>query len=79
MGGANMAENVNKKIRRILNYSLCGLFLSLGTLVIVSFIDVVPSKQAVLQRIFYSCLIVFVAFLSVSLYIWKKGMGRYTI
>ena len=68
-----MAENVNKKIRRILNYSLCSLLLSLCALVIVSFVDVAPSKQASLERLFYSCLIVFIASLSASVYsIWKR-------
>ena len=75
-----MARNVNDKIRHILNCSLCSLLLSLCTLVIISFIDVVPSKQASLERLFYFCLIVFVASLSVSLYIiWKREciMNRY--
>ena len=68
-----MTENVNEKSRHILNCSLCCLLLSLCAIVIVSFIDVVPSKQALLECMFYSCLIVFIASLSVSLYIWKKG------
>ena len=75
MGGASMAENVNEKSRHILNCSPCILLLSLCALVFVSFIDVVPSKQASLERLFYFCLIVFVASLSVSLYIiWKRGV-----
>ena len=74
MGGASMAENVNEKSRHILNCSLCCLLLSLCALVIVSFIDVVPSKQASLECLFYSCLIVFIASLIASLYlIWKRG------
>ena len=74
MGGASMAENVNEKSRHILNCSPCILLLSLCALVIVSFIDVVLSKQASLERLFYSCLIVFIASLSVLLCIWKKGV-----
>ena len=74
MGGANMTENVNEKSRHILNCSLCCLLLSLCALVIVSFIDIVPSKQASLECLFYFCLIVFIASLIVSLYlIWKRG------
>ena len=74
MGGASMAENVNEKSRHILNCSLCSLLLSLCALVVVSFIDVVPSKQASLECLFYFCLIVFIASLIVSLYlIWKRG------
>ena len=69
-----MTENVNEKSRHILNCSPCILLLSLCALVIVSFIDVVPSKQALLERLFYSCLIVFIASLSVSLYIWERGV-----
>ncbi len=68
-----MAKNVNDKIRRILNYSLHSLLISLCALVIVSFIDVVPSKQALLECIFYFCLIVLIASLSVSLYYMEKG------
>ena len=74
MGGVSMAENVNEKSWHILNCSLCSLLLSLCALVVVSFIDVVPSKQASLECLFYSCLIVFIASLIVSLYlIWKRG------
>ena len=75
MGGASMAENVNEKSRHILNCSPCILLLSLCALVIVSFIDVVPSKQASLECLFYFCLIVFITSLIVSLYlIWKRGV-----
>jgi len=75
MGGASMAENVNEKSRHILNCSPCILLLSLCALVVVSFIDVVPSKQASLECLFYFCLIVFIASLIVSLYlIWKRGV-----
>ena len=70
-----MARNVNDKIRHILNCSLCSSLLALCALVIISFIDVVPSKQASLECLFYFCLIVFIASLSVSLYIiWKRGV-----
>ena len=69
-----MAKNVNEKGRYILNCSLCILLLSLCALVIVSFVNVTPSKQASLEILFYSCLIVFIASLIVSLYlIWKRG------
>ncbi len=77
MGGASMAENVNEKSRHILNCSPCILLLSLCALVIVSFIDVVPSKQASLECLFYFCLIVFIASLSVSLYIIWKMVGHH--
>ena len=59
-----MAENVNEKSRHILNCSLCSLLLLLCALVILSFIDVVPSKQTSLECLFYFCLIVFIASLS---------------
>ena len=72
--GASMAKNGDEKSRHILNCRLCCLLLSLCALVIVSFIDVVPSKQASLECLFYFCLIVFIASLIVSLYlIWKRG------
>ena len=74
MGGASMAENVNEKSRHILNCSPCILLLSLCALVIVSFIDVVPSKQASLECLFYFFLFLFIGSLIVSLYlIWKRG------
>ena len=72
-----MAKKVNEKSRHILNCSLCSLLLSLCALVVVSFIDVVPSKQASLECLFYFCLIVFIASLIVSLYLIRKRGEHY--
>ncbi len=58
-----MAGNASKRILHVSNYSLC---LSLGALIILSFIDVVPWKQAILTSLFYSCGIVFAISLSIT-------------
>ena len=59
-----MTKNASKNLLWIPN--LC-LILSLCTLAIISFIDVVPERQSTLERVFYVCVIVFVISLSVSL------------
>ena len=65
-----MARNADKKILCLSN---CILALSLGALIILSSIDVVPSKQASLTVLAYSCMAVVVVSLAVSLSIvWKR-------
>ncbi len=59
-----MTKNVSKNLVRISN---CCLILSLCTLTIISFIDVVPERQSTLESVFYVGAIVFVISLSISL------------
>ena len=58
-----MTKNASKNLVRISN---CCLILSLCTLTIISFIDVVPERQSALERVFYVCAFVFVISLSIS-------------
>ena len=51
-----MTRNASNKIKRVSNSCL---LLSLVTVIILSFIDVVPRKQDSLTRVFYSCGAVF--------------------
>ena len=60
---ARMTRNVHQIIKRVSNS--CLLF-SLIALIIISFIDVVPWKQDSLIRVFYSCGVVFVFSLIIS-------------
>ena len=65
-----MERNADKKILCLSN---CILALSLGALIILSCIDVVPSKQASLAVLSYSCMSVVLISLCVSLSIgWEK-------
>ena len=65
-----MARNADKKVLCLSN---CILALSLGALIILSCIDVVPSKQASLAVLSYSCMSVVLISLCVSLSIgWEK-------
>jgi hypothetical protein len=59
-----VAAGESKNLVRISN---CCLILSLCTLTIISFIDVVPERQSTLERVFYVCATVFVISLSTSL------------
>ena len=58
-----MTENVTKRIIHISNFFL---LLSLCALIVLSFIDVLPSKQSSFERLFYSCAAVFVISLCVD-------------
>ena len=65
-----MTSNVDKKILCLSN---CILALSLGALIILSCIDVVPSKQASLAVLACSCMVAVVGSLVVLLSIvWKR-------
>ena len=65
-----MARNADKKVLCLSN---CIWAFSLGALIILSCIDVVPSKQASLTVLAYSCMAVVVVSLAVSLSIvWKR-------
>ena len=65
-----MTKNADEKV---LHASNCVLVLSVGALIILGCIDVVPSKQASLAVIFYSFMAVVVISLVVSLSIaWKR-------
>ena len=67
---AIMTRNADKKVLEVSN---CILALSLGALIILGCIDVVPSKQASLAVLSYSCMSVVVGSLGVSLaIIWEK-------
>lgn len=59
-----MARNTDKKVLCLSN---CIWALSLGALIILSCIDVVPSKQASLAVLSYSCMSVVLISLCVSL------------
>ena len=63
-GRSEMTKNASKNLARISN---CCLILSLCTLTIISFIDVVPERQSTLECVFYVGAIVFVISLSISL------------
>ena len=58
-----MTKNASKKLVRISN---CCLILSLCALIMISFIDVVPEREPILEMMFYGCAVVFVISLSVS-------------
>ena len=65
-----MARNTDKKVLCLSN---CIWALSLGALIILSCIDVVPSKQTSLAVLSYSCMSVVLISLCVSLSIgWEK-------
>ena len=65
-----MVRNADKKILCLSN---CILALSLGALIILSCIDVVPSKQASLTVLAYSCMVAVVGLQVVSMSIvWKR-------
>ena len=70
VGGVMMTRNADKKV---LHYSSCILVLSLGALIILSCIYVVPSKQTALDVLSYFCMAVVVVSLGVSASIvWKR-------
>ena len=67
---AIMTRNADEKVLQVSN---CILAFSLGALIILGCIDVVPSKQASLAVLYYSCMVVVVVSLGVSLAIvWKR-------
>ena len=60
-----MARNANKKI---LHVSICCLFFSLGTIVVLSCISIAPEALPCFERLFYFCAAVFVISLSATIY-----------
>lgn len=58
-----MTKNASKNLVRISN---CCLLLSLCILTTISFIDVVPTRQTMLERVFYVCAVFFIISLSIS-------------